>query len=116
MIEVNVNVKVSLSEDTVSLLASIFGNIQTSNAKTPTIAIAEPKKEKPKLVREEKPAPTAGTSVDLEMIRVKVVAHNRDEAKKAKVVKLYQEYGIEKVNGLKKEQYAEFYEKLSAIG
>lgn len=117
MIEVNVNFKISLSEDTAALLSALLGaNAKPLNAPAQT---TETKKEaKPAKAKEEKPTPVdAGNApVDLEMIRIKVVAHNRDEVKRAKVVDLYKEYGIMKVGELNKEDYQEFYAKLSAIG
>ena len=126
--EINVNVKIDLSENTLKLLSVLTAGTVVSGAKeTPVIKLdAKPEKPaKPEKTVKPETGSGAGASTDTtkesagtEEMRLKIrtkVVSLRDAGHKDKTVELMTEYGITQLSKLPEDKLTEFLEKLNAI-
>lgn len=122
--EINVNVKIDLSENTLRLLSAMTGTTVTGPKETPVVKLE--KSDKKTQTKTETATSTAADAATTESkenagaedmrlkIRTKVVSL-RDAGKKDETVKLMTEYGITQLSKLPEDQLTEFLQKLNAI-
>lgn len=120
--EITINVKIDLSENTLKLLSAFFAGTVTGPKETPVI-----KMEKDKTAKEKKTDTGSGAAAstgdgkentEVEALRLQIrtkVVSLRDAGKKDDTVKLMTEYGITQLSKLPEDKLTEFLGKLNAV-
>ena len=125
--ELNVNVKIELSENTLNVLSTVLKALTTGEVKTPVNgkvkSLPETKQVAPEPKEQvaaaaDKPVQNTNAAADIEALRLQIrskVVALRDAGHKQQTLDLMAEYGITSLSKLTEAQVPEFLTRLNAI-